>query len=402
MLCEFPDNNIKIKYIVKIGTQLNYLMDENIYEFNPKLDGKSLFTFIEGLSAKGYIGDTKENITKQMEKDYPRTQEFSFYFLKSFPKEGETYKFEEDNIKDFFWDEMKKTFYNNSSNLSFIQSWSKNVIICLLLAKDNLNLARYIFMQTYPYIAFFEEFIYRNVKDGSPYFSIFEFQKINKNKKLGLNIFINISYPFSLKLFKNNLINRYLLDNYVQDWEIKNEVNLGKILKNSKMESKRNMVKNKLRLLYFYSDYSQEEVKKYYAKYGLIFMHFSLFLPDLIYLNNNPQIYKIMNSSAEDPETFSNMKDGISVMNYFMSKSDSEIIRLREENVKLIGSYYNYIKSIISENPYYDQKTFDNVTKVILQSRGKTVNNKLIKNTYTDIPNINRMFEEIITSGITY
>jgi len=157
-----------------------------------------------------------------------------------------------------------------------------------------------------------------------------------------------------------------------------------------------------LRLLYFYSDYSQEEVKKYYAKYGLIFMHFSLFLPDLIYLNNNPQIYKIMNSSAEDPETFSNMKDGISVMNYFMSKSDSEIIRLREENVKLIGNYYNYIKSIISENPYYDQKTFDNVTKVILQSRGKTVNNKLIKNTYTDIPNINRMFEEIITSGITY
>ena len=107
------------------------------------------------------------------------------------------------------------------------------------------------------------------------------------------------------------------------------------------------------RYYYYVSYFYNEDVKKYYEKYGLIFLYFSLYIPDLIYyISDNKNFNKEMN-------TQSNQRIEIPKRNVSYAKKIQYLFTLTDDEIKkksiavideFMPNFIDYIKKIEYSN----------------------------------------------------
>ena len=102
------------------------------------------------------------------------------------------------------------------------------------------------------------------------------------------------------------------------------------------------------RYYYYVSYFYNEDVKKYYEKYGLIFLYFSLYIPDLIYyISDNKDFNKERINIEPDQLPIIYAKK----IQYLFKLSDNEI---KNKSIDVIEEFLpkliNYIKTINSSN----------------------------------------------------
>ena len=103
------------------------------------------------------------------------------------------------------------------------------------------------------------------------------------------------------------------------------------------------------RYYYYVSYFYNEDVKKYYEKYGLIFLYFSLYIPDLIYyISDNKDFNKNIKNILEPEQHSINYAKKIQ---YLFKLSDNEI---KNKSIAVIDEFLpkliNYIKTLDSNN----------------------------------------------------
>ena len=103
------------------------------------------------------------------------------------------------------------------------------------------------------------------------------------------------------------------------------------------------------RYYYYVSYFYNEDVKKYYEKYGLIFLYFSLYIPDLIYYISDSKDFnkEITNIKNENQYKINYAKK----IQYLFKLSDNEI---KNKSIAVIDEFLpkliNYIKTFNSNN----------------------------------------------------
>jgi len=103
------------------------------------------------------------------------------------------------------------------------------------------------------------------------------------------------------------------------------------------------------RYYYYVSYFYNEDVKKYYEKYGLIFLYFSLYIPDLIYYtSDNKDFNKNIKNILETEQHSINYAKKIQ---YLFKLSDNEI---KNKSIAVIDEFLpkliDYIKTLDSNN----------------------------------------------------
>ena len=103
------------------------------------------------------------------------------------------------------------------------------------------------------------------------------------------------------------------------------------------------------RYYYYVSYFYNEDVKKYYEKYGLIFLYFSLYIPDLIYyISDNKDFNKNITNVKNEKQHEINYAKKIQ---YLFKLSDYEI---KNKSIAVIDEFLpkliDYIKSLNSNN----------------------------------------------------
>jgi hypothetical protein len=131
------------------------------------------------------------------------------------------------------------------------------------------------------------------------------------------------------------------------------------------------------RYYYYVSYFYNEDVKKYYEKYGLIFLYFSLYIPDLIYyISDNKDYNKNITNIRETEQYKINYAKKIQ---YLFKLSDNEI---KNKSIAVIDEFLpkliNYIKTINSRD--YDLIGKSNINLNIDKLYKKIMNNLSLSN----------------------
>jgi hypothetical protein len=150
------------------------------------------------------------------------------------------------------------------------------------------------------------------------------------------------------------------------------------------------------RYYYYVSYFYNEDVKKYYEKYGLIFLYFSLYIPDLIYyISDNKNFNKEMNTQSN--QGIEMPKRDVSYakkIQYLFTLTDDEI---KKKSIAVIDEFMpkfiDYIKKIEYSNYtiFRDNKNLniDKLYKNIMDNinKGDTTQYQIKEQNYTSTNN---------------
>jgi len=262
----------------------------------------------------------------QIEKDYKR----NIGLIKTLHK----YFIRNSNISQSlnkYYNIMFKYILNGFT--TFGQDWSLSIIIAFIISEQKEQSIYFYFNQLYPYYSFFASNIFYTTINPINYI---------KNKyhdlfgELYLQPITDPSAPFVLKILQGEFINKELTNEEI----------------------------DKLKIILFYSNYFNDEVRYYYKIYGLIFMLFAYCLPDLYFCDAvirdeiSNDIFNINNKGNQNNEEWK-FKLGTSkkvIYNFFMKKSIDEIHQNYKRIInEYLPDYYKYAKS----HPIYDSNDFN-------------------------------------------
>ena len=301
--------------------------------------GQILLPLIKDLFEKDYIGESLYKNYEQIKKDYPRTEG---RIQRIFP---ENYK----NVVDKLYHIIKE--YCLEGIRTFGQDWFRPIYIGYIIKNGSIEEDFFrIFREFYPFYSFFSlETFYK--------ISPLEFLKTIKILSSNFLHENDQYYNFKIGLFdpSASLI--------IKVYEI-NSI---------KMDDK--AIIDKFREIYYFSVVTNQEVREYCSKDGIIFLYFSYFLPDLLFIDNLDRINNRNLGKFITKEIIYNYLSGIK--------------DLKKKYEELIGKYYDKYKEWVYlqfiQEKVYTENDFQQ-TKI-----RKCENYNLEKN-----PEFRRQYENII------
>jgi len=354
------------------------------------IEGGLVIDYIRSLFMRGIIGEKMSKIKEDINKDiikskindttHGRVYKFFYNFFRGFTKSKVI------EIKNKIYDIIYKHNYLEPVT-SYSQNFYRFFLMSFLFVKNNdqgIETGLKIFDQTYPFIAFFNEsIIYDNI-------SLLKFLSKNNNSYYQDYFFIMPpDNPLSIKIIQNNLIYQYEDPKFIKD---------------------------KLKILYMYCDLSDPKVKEYFEKYGLVFLNFAIYLPELTFT-------RFMLRKAFDIQ---GVNLGSAIINFYLDLDKDEIEFVLQETIDIyLKDYHNFVMNqnyysegdikktieIRNANNKYssNQKEVINQLKNSLRAPGSSENMEKIyesinnsKKANINIGEINREIQKILSDPVVY
>jgi len=302
---DVPNNTAVIGRNLRIDPKNKFTnVSREEYTFNPEfVGGGEVIDDIKFLYSKKVIGDSKKQTEEDLHKNIKKTnasneiQNRSYVRLASFFKGYSKNKVVD--IKNQIYDIMRKHHLEDPSS-----SYSQNNIKFLLqsfLFTNSIEMGLYVFDQTYPFISFFnEQVIFENISIINFLASISRNNNIESFKQDYYFIFPQDSC-LSIKIIQNDLINEY---------------------------ANPDLIKDKLRLIYRYCNYANNDVKELYKKYGLVFLNLAIYLPELMY-------HQFIKRKEFDVQ---GVVKGKAILDWFLAYKDDVIKTLMERTIQKYAS----------------------------------------------------------------
>jgi len=308
--------------------------------------GTNVYNVLKKIFKTKIIGEDINNTYAQMQKDFPERQYTrDKKFLGKNVVNDEVKKLSE-KIFIIVRNYYRKGFYG------YGQNWVLPVGISYIMGDFNINKSLEIFSQIYPYYAFLSLETFYKISLSK--FIEINYMEIFLSHSLGM-ILINPTSPLMLKTYDNSLINR-------------NSTGLKEI--------------------FYFSNYSNQKTLYYYQKYGMIFMFFAIYLPDLLYwdafINGKvvlPDLLEMNNMQANQ------IKSDITtlkiILDYLLQQKN--IVKRYEEMIeKYFGDYLKFVESVV----IYGDKDLQTAKRNIMRDANLSKNTEKAKkiNKYFDSP----------------
>lgn len=293
--------------------------------FKPLIEGnKSLYELIRELFKNNIIGESKIEVYEQMRKDFEHRTISRFKKLYG-NKNAEA-------IMNKFIDVPKKYFQDGLK--TFGQNWFIPLSISYVITYNDKQENLKVFSELYPFYSFFtiEEFYtispYNFIKDK------------NKNK------FPNINYDQS-----TNPRNEKKIANYELVERKKLFLSPASTLFAFLLDIPKNNNNDieQLKKIFYFSDFTNDEVKDLCKRYGLIFLYFSYHLPDLLCIE------EFMGKNSISDEEYSKIANR-KIVYEFVSGRVNLIEDYRNIIKKYLNSYIDWAKKLFSNNEVYTNK----------------------------------------------
>jgi len=293
--------------------------------FKPLIEGnKSLYELIRELFKNNIIGESKIEVYEQMRKDFEHRTISRFKKLYG-NKNAEA-------IMNKFIDVPKKYFQDGLK--TFGQNWFIPLSISYVITYNDNQENLKVFSELYPFYSFFtiEEFYtispYNFIKDKNknkfPNINYDQFKNTSNEKKTA-----NYELVERKKLFLSpaSTLFAFLLD----------------IPKNNNNDIEQ------LKKIFYFSDFTNDEVKDLCKRYGLIFLYFSYHLPDLLCIE------EFMGKNSINDEEYSKIVNR-KIVYEFVSGRVNLIEDYRNIIKKYLNSYIDWAKKLFSNNEVYTNK----------------------------------------------